>query len=161
MPQFTLPYFGSIDSDALENSYDTEIRLAGHDIRLDLNFADKRIELSSLQILKKYLDNIDEHLLKTKEFIDENYSDEDAEDGVRFYFEFHKEESEIEELGVNATDDLDEQLLKKIHPIRIVFYPDSHQFAVYDYTFGEDFTNYILVITTDEDGDLSYITVES
>lgn len=161
MPQFTLPYFGSIDSDALENSYDTEIRLAGHDIRLDLNFADKRIELSSLQILKKYLDNIDEHLLKTKEFIDENYSDEDAEDGVRFYFEFHKEESEIEELGVNATDDLDEQLLKKIHPIRIVLYPESHQFAVYDYSFGEDFTNYILVITTDEDGDLSYITVES
>lgn len=161
MPQFTLPYFGSIDSDALENSYDTEIRLAGFDIILDLNFADKRIELTSLPILKRYLENLDEHLLKTREFINENYSDEDAKNGVRFYFEFHKEETEIDELGVNGTDDLDEQLLKKIYPVRIGLYPDNHQFAVYDYTFGKDFTNYILVITTDEDGDLSYITVES
>ncbi|RFM36509.1 DUF2004 domain-containing protein [Chitinophaga silvisoli] len=161
MPQFTLPYFGSIDSGALENNYETEIRIAGYDISLDLNFSGKSIEPSSLSILNKYLDNLEDHLLKTREFISENYADEDAADGVRFYFEFHKEEAGIEELGINETGDADEQLLNKIHPVRIGLYPDSHQFAVYDYTFGKDFTNYVLVINTDEDGDLTYITVES
>jgi hypothetical protein len=165
MPQFTLPYFGSIDSNALESSYDTEVRIAGQDIRLDLNFAEKSMELSSLSILNKYLDNLEEHLAKTKDYIKDNYHDEDAEDGIRFYFEFHKdefgEEKFNDQFGINSVDNMDEQLLSKLTPVRIGIYPGHLDFAVYDYTVGEDLTNYIAVVKTDEDGDLANVTVES
>lgn len=165
MPQFTLPYFGSIDSNALEGNYDTEVRIAGRDIRLDLNFSEKSMDLSSLSILNKYLDNLEDHLAKTKEYIKENYHDEDAADGVRFYFEFHKDEFGEEvfknQFGINNVDDLDEQLLSKLNPVRIGIYPGHLDFAVYDYTVGEDVTNYLAVVKTDEDGDLANVTVES
>ncbi|WP_343688034.1 DUF2004 domain-containing protein [Chitinophaga sp.] len=165
MAQFTLPYFGSIDSNALESNYDTEVRLAGQDIRLNLNFPAKSMELSSLSILNKYLGNLEEHLAKTKEYIRDNYHDEDAADGVRFYFEFHKDEFGEEvfnnQLGINNVDDPDEQLLSKLNPVRIGLYPGHLDFAIFDYTVGEELTNYMAVVKTDEDGDLANVSVES
>lgn len=165
MPQFTLPYFGSIDSGALESYYETDVRIAGQEISLDLNFSEKSMELSSLSVLNKFLDNLEGHLAKTKEYIKENYQDEDAKDGIRWYFDFHKEQLGDEEfnsqLGIDSTDDLDEQLLNKLTPVRIGLYPENLDFATFDYSVGEDITNYIAVVTTDEDGDFANLSVES
>jgi len=165
MPQFTLPYFGSIDSSALESYYETDVRIAGQEINLDLNFSGKSMELSSLSVLNKFLDNLEEHLAKTKEYIKENYQDEDAKDGIRWYFDFHKEQLGDEafnnQLGINSSDDLDEQLLNKLTPVRIGLYPENLDFATFDYSVGEDITNYVAVVTTDEDGDFADLTVES
>ena len=53
-------------------------------------------------------------------------------------------------------------LLKKLHLVRVGLYPDSKdQFAIFDYSIGKELTNYLVVINTDENGNLEYMTMES
>lgn len=41
-------------------------------------------------------------------------------------------------------------------------YPDSDEnFAVFDYSLGESFTNYLVVVNLDRKGKLDYVTMES
>lgn len=165
MSNFTLPHFGSVDPSSLEGFYDTETIIAGNDVRLDLNFSEKTIPLARLTAIKKYLDRLEYHLLKVKKYIYDNYNDEESEDGVRSYFNFHKdemgEEELIAQLAVNSDDELDDQLLDKLQLVRVGLYPDSHDFALFDYSFGEDLTNYIVVVSTNEDAELNSVKVES
>jgi hypothetical protein len=88
-------------------------------------------------------------------------------DSVRFYLEnfiADADEKELEKLIdiTNKNDEPEEQLLKKLHLVRIGFYPeDQDEFAVFEYSIGEELTNYLVVIVTDESGEPAYITVES
>ena len=60
------------------------------------------------------------------------------------------------------TADQPKLLLKKLHLVRVGLYPDSEeQFAIFDYSIGKDLTNYLVVINTDENGNLDYMTMES
>lgn len=165
MSSITLPHFGTLHPNSLDGYYDTETIIAGNDVRLDLNFSEKTIPLSRLSAIKKYLDRLEYHLLKVKKYIYDNYHDEESEDGVRFYFNFHKDEMGedglVEQLEINTIDEVDDQLLDKLQLVRIGFYPDSHDFAIFEYSFGEDLTNYIVVVSTDEDAELNSVTVES
>ncbi len=46
--------------------------------------------------------------------------------------------------------------------MRIGLYPDSDgQFAIFDYSIGRDLVDYLVVINTDENGMLEYMTMES
>jgi hypothetical protein len=41
-------------------------------------------------------------------------------------------------------------------------YPDSEdQFAIFDYSLGQGISNYLVVIYTDENGNLDYMTMDS
>jgi hypothetical protein len=95
----------------------------------------------------------------------------DHEDGVYdtvgVYLEHHLAYIEGELLDQlvdlsNSSVDPAIQLMKTLHLIRVGLYPDNEDmFATFDYSLGKDLTNYLIVIDTDEDGNISNMTMES
>jgi hypothetical protein len=46
--------------------------------------------------------------------------------------------------------------------VRVGLYPhDKENFAIFDYSIGTEITNYLVVINTDENGELDYMAMES
>jgi hypothetical protein len=53
-------------------------------------------------------------------------------------------------------------MLSKLHLVRVGLYPDSEdEFAIFDYSIGQELTQYLVVINTNEDGEIDYMTMES
>lgn len=166
MAQYTLPHFGQLDTSNLEEYYDVDITLNGHDFQIDLNFENKTIDAQRLDKVKEFIEKIAELDTKNKTYIDEDYNDEEA-DTVKTYVQHHLEEIDREALTAlvdfdNKTVDPEKQLVKQLHLVRMGLYPDSEdQFAIFDYSIGAELTNYLVVINTDEEGNLEYMTMES
>ena len=161
-----LPHFGIIDEASLDEYYDTAIDLNGRQINVDLNFDNKTIDIKRLEIVKHFIENIRIHDLNNKKHIQNDF-DDIAGDTVRSYIVNHLEDlatDELEELiGSNTkTSDQPKLLLKQLQLVRVGLYPDSEtQFATFDYSLGKTLTDYLVVIVTDENGNLDYITMES
>ena len=166
MAKFTLPHFGQIATDNLEEFYDVDINFNGNKLQIDLNFENKNIEFSQLEKVKLFIENLEKFNKQNKSYILDDYNDEDG-DTVKFYLEHHLEELEKEELSkiINVEDDTTEQekqLLAKLNIVRVGLYPDSEDtFAIFDYSIGEEITNYLVVINTNETGELDYMSMES
>ncbi len=166
MTLISLPHFGILDPASLDEYYDTKIDFNGTTIQIDLNFYDKTIDSGRLKKVKAFIDNIRIHDINNRKYIDSDYKDEDA-GTVKPYLEHHLEELGENELatlinpGTKSTE-YEKELLKKLHLVRVGIYPETEdQFAVFDYSIGQEFTNYLVVINTDENGNLDYITMES
>lgn len=166
MTDYTLPHFGKLATENLEEYYDVNIELDGNEIQIDLNFDSKTIDTITMDKVKNFIENIEKYDKLNKTYILNDYNDEDG-DTVKSYLEHHLEEVEKEELSslINFDDKTTEpelQLLKKLKLIRIGLYPDNEDnFAIFDYSIGEEITNYLVVINTDEQGQLDYMTMES
>jgi len=166
MKEYTLPYFGKLPTENLEEYYSVSIDFNGHEIQIDLNFENKNTETFQLDKVKSYLENIEKFNGLNKTYISDDYNDEEG-DTVKFYIEHHLEEVGKDELSalINFDDPTlgpEQQLLKKIELVRVGLYPDSEDnFAILDYSIGENLTNYLVVINTDENGQLDYMTMES
>ena len=166
MAILSLPYFGFLDPESLETYYEMEVPFNGKQIQIDLNFEHGNIDIKRLETVKSFIENIRIYDLNNKGYINNDYNDEDA-DTVREYIEHHLNElgklelAALTEQGSKPVD-YEKQLLKKLHLIRVGIYPDSEaQFAIFDYSLGTEFTNYLVVINTDENGNLDYMTMES
>jgi len=166
MSNIKLPHFGVLDPSSLEEYYDVDIDFNSTKIQIDLNFENSTIDIKRLEIVKQFIENIRIHDLKNRKYIQDDYDDEEK-DTVRFYMEHHLEELATDDLdaligpGVK-TPDKSKQLLKNLRLVRVGLYPDSaEQFAIFDYSIGKELTNYLVVINTDENGNLDYMTMES
>lgn len=166
MAKYILPHFGQLDSEDLEEYYDVTIKLTDTDVQVDLNFGSKKCDLSRLEIAKKFIEQLADFDFKNRKYIEQDYQDEDA-DTLKTYIDYH-----IEELGEDELNEIidpnnkkiskEQQMLKKLHLVRMGLYPDSEdQFAIFDYTIGSDITDHLVVLFTDESGNLDYITMES
>jgi hypothetical protein len=166
MANFKLPHFGHLDIDKLEEYYDVDTDFNGTSIQIDLNFNQPTIAVERMEMVKRFIENIRIYDLGNKKYIENDYNDEDA-DTVKTYLEYH-----LEELGEDELEDLvepgskpatyEKQLLKKLHLVRVGIYPEGEdQFAIFDYSLGSDITDQLVVINTDENGNLVYITMES
>jgi hypothetical protein len=166
MANFKLPHFGVLNPAALEEYYDVDIDFNNKQIQVDLNFENKTIDVERLEMVQRFIENIRIHDLNNKKHIEADFADEDG-DTVREYLEHHIEELATDELnqliGFNTkTVDQPKLLLKKLYLTRVGLYPDSkEQFAIFDYTIGRELTDYLVVINTDENGNLDYMTMES
>jgi hypothetical protein len=166
MALIKLPHFGQLDSTSLEEYYDVDVPFQETEIQIDLNFDNKTIDPKRLETVKQFIENIRIHDLNNKKYIESDYKSTDG-DTVRLYLEHHLEELGEEELAdlFNLDTRPNEragQLLKKLHLVRVGLYPDSdNQFAIFDYSIGKDLTQYLVVINTDENGNLDYLTMES
>jgi hypothetical protein len=166
MTTITIPHFGPIDPASLDDYYDTEIDFNGISIQIDLNFGSKTIDPKRLETVKAFIDNIRVHDINNKKYIDNDYNDEDG-DTVKFYLEHHLDELGETELATlidrnSKSTEHQKQLKNKLHLVRVGIYPEGEdQFATFDYTIGQDITNYLIVIDTDENGNLVYMTMES
>lgn len=166
MSSYTLPHFGKLDLTNLDEYYDVEIEFNGKEVDLDLNFGNKTVDPARMDIVKKFLDNLSEFDQKNKKYIDQDFEDEDR-DTVTTYVEHHLEELNKDDLIKiinldNEDVDHERQFINALHLVRVGFYPDGEdQFAIFDYSIGRDLTNYLVVIFTDENGEMDYITMES
>jgi hypothetical protein len=169
MAEYTLPHFGNLPTENLEEYYDVDIEFNGNEIQIDLNFENKTIDTLTVDTVKNFIENVEnvenfDNLNKT--YILNDYNDEDG-DTVKFYLEHHLEEVGKDELSKlinfdDTTTEPEQQLLTKLKLVRVGLYPESEDnFAIFDYSIGQEITNYLVVINTDEKGELDYMTMES
>jgi hypothetical protein len=161
-----LPHFGVLDPRALNEYYDADVEFNGTEIQVDLNFERNTIDMEKLESVKRFIENIRIHDINNRKYIQQDFDDEEG-DTVRFYIENHLEELATDDLNEligpgRKTTDQPALLLKKLHLVRVGLYPDSDaQFAIFDYSIGKELTNYLVVINTDVNGNLDYMTMES
>ena len=166
MADYALPHFGKLDPKNLEEYYDVDIDFDGQQIQIDLNFENNSINTKRLDIVKQFIDSISEFDKKNKKYIENDYADEDC-DTVRTYVDHHLEEigkDELSGLVDFANDSISPamQLMKSLRLVRVGLYPDSEdKFAIFDYSIGQELTQYLVVINTNEKGKLDYMTMES
>lgn len=166
MAEYTLPYFGQISTDSIEEYYDVNIDFHGREIQIDLNFESENTHEEKLNQIKNYLENIEAYNKLAQNYILEDYHNEEG-DTVKFYVEHHLEEVEEDELSTlinfdDSTVEPEQQLLTKLELVRIGLYPDNEEgFAILDYSIGKEITNYLVVINTDQNGQLDYMAMES
>lgn len=166
MAKYTLPHFGEIDTSNLDEYYDVDIEFNDNDVTIDLNFDDKSIDTKHLDNVNKIIKDLATYDEQNVKYIEQDYKNKDA-DTVRTYIEHHLEEiDEAELLDVidlsDKADNKEIQVLKALHLVRVGFYPHNEDyFVTFDYTLDQDITNYLVVINTDANGKLVYMTMES
>ncbi|MDX2067919.1 MAG: DUF2004 domain-containing protein [Haliscomenobacter sp.] len=168
MTYYLLPPFGQINLDALNEEYRSEIEFNGKTITLDINFAKTNIEKSAMDTIKFFIENIDTFDRQNKVNINSDFNDENG-DTVKEYVTFHIEElgdEFLEQIDITSDQtDKEQQFLKKLHLTRIGLYPDgkydASNFAVFDYTVSKDLTDQLIVVNTDEKGNLDHLSWES
>ena len=166
MAEYTLPHFGKLPTENLEEYYYVDIDFNGNEVQIDLNFEDKTIDTSTMDKVKNFIGNIDKFDKLNKTYILNDYSDEDR-DTIKFYLEHNLEELSEDEIStlINFEDistEPEQQLLTKLKLVRVGLYPHQEDnFATFDYTIGRELTDYLVVIKTDENGQLDYMTLES
>lgn len=166
MAKLTLPQFGQLDSDQLEDYYEASVPFGKDHVSADLNFDESSIDIVHLEAAGRFLTQLADYDFKIKKLLQEDYQDEDA-DTVRTYLEHHLDElpeDELDELltGTDKKRSREEQLFSRLHLVRVGFYPHQEdQFAVFDYSIGEDITQYLIAVILNESGVLNYMTMES
>ena len=166
MTNYILPHFGQVDADSLEEYTDVEIEFKGEEVRIDLNFENTRIDTKRLDVVRRFIENLDKLDKQNKVYIDQDFNDEDC-DTVKSYLEHHIDEIPPEDLDqlIDSNDTTQERILRlkdKLHLVRVGLYPDSEdRFAIFDYSIGREITQYLVVINTDQNGELDYMTMES
>ena len=169
MTNLELPYFGQINLTQLKEYYVTETVFNGLPISLDLNFKNKIISREQAINIKNFLGNISILDIQNKVEINNDFNEDgEAKDYINFYLaEFDEEELR----GIIDYDNEDkpkeEQLLSKLRLIRIGLYPDekfgASDYGVFDYSIDIDgeACNQLLVVKTNETGDIDHLTWES
>jgi hypothetical protein len=170
LENYNFPYFGEININNLEEYYSSNFEMNNNTIRTDLNFGNKKIEKYGIAKIEGFLKNVNNFDDTNKVYIEKNFNEESGEalEYINFYLE------EFDENELSKLIDLDNenipkniQLLNKLKLIRIGLYPDrkygTEYFATFDYSIeiGGEFCNQLLVVNTDEKGNLHDITWES
>lgn len=164
MSKYNLPPFGELDTEKLDSYYDVDIDFEDRTIQLDLNFEEETIDPKRLDLVKSFITRLSEFNKQNLVSIHEDFDDGDT---VKEYIEHHIQELASEDLAAlidrnNKKVSPDIQLLAKLQLVRVGLYPGSdEQFATFDYSIGQELTNYLVVLFTNEKGELDYMTMES
>lgn len=160
-----LPYFSeAFDLEALDLYYDTEFTLAGRTIAIDLNFDDNVCSEELFDTLRKFLNKLQEVITLGRRSIRQEFASGTV---VAEYMQLHLDElepEEIEELTKNAhaSQSIEEQLISALMITRIGFYPnDDEHFAVLDFSFGEEISNYLLAVNFNAEMVFESVVMES
>lgn len=166
MANIRLPHFGMMDTEALEEYYDVEIQYNSTAVQIYLNFESTSIDIQKLETAKHFIDNIRIHDLSNRKHIEKDFAHKDG-DTVLEYINMHVESLGEPELasviGTNTKKaDLPRLLLQKLHLIRVGLYPHNEdQYATFDYSIAPEIIDHLVVVFTDINGNLDYMTIES
>lgn len=168
MAEKTLPHFGKIQTEDLEEYYNVAVEFDGKDIQIDLNFENKAIDTTTFDKIKNFIENIRNFDKQNRGYIKNDFNDENG-DTVKEYVTFHIEElgnDFLEQIGISSDNNEKERaFLTKLHLTRVGLYPDgkygTSYFAVFDYSANKDITDQLMVVKTDENGNLDHLSWES
>ncbi|MFD2942144.1 DUF2004 domain-containing protein [Flavobacterium notoginsengisoli] len=167
MSNYLLPHFGLIDPENLNEYYSTIIKLKGKEISIDINFDKTAIDKSLMDVIKSFLENIENYDQQNKQFINDDYTAKDG-DTVRGFVTEHVEgygDDFLVELNIDLNGDKEKQFMDKLHLVRVGLYPDgkynASYFAVFDYTVSKELTDQIIAVKTNEKGSLDHLAWES
>ncbi|MDQ1924482.1 DUF2004 domain-containing protein [Massilia pseudoviolaceinigra] len=177
-----IPYFGAIDL-ALPNEYNEAIySVDGREIDLSLAFfnafegedgitefsAVKDLDPAVLDRVARFMEELDSKIALARAAC---IADFHANGEVRdTYIDHHLSELSPEELaalidGTDASLPVEERMLATLHLCHIGLHPmpdeSDGSFAMFDFTFGEDLTNYVVAVKFAEDGTIQSVDVES
>ena len=161
-----MKYFESENFENLKDAYLIKsVEIDKQKINIDLNF-DKTPSDDELITLNLFLNGLSK-TIKVNQIETRKEFENPEENTVKEYISHHLAEIPKNELNQlidsnSKTKSDEEKLFEKFKLTRIGIYPQDHkQYAIFDYTIGEKFTQYLLVIITDKDGKIIEITIES
>ena len=149
MTKYSLPGFAELNLDELEEYYDSQVDFKNRKVIVDLNFDEYSINPKKLDVVGSIINNLDLYNTKALDAIEQEYHS--GGDTVKFYLEQH-----------SALIDKEEVALLAFYLKRVGFYPENESyFAVFDYTLNEEQTQYLIVVTFNENGAIELLTMES
>lgn len=166
MKKQQLPLFGELDTQNLKEEYVSSFKFEGKPIKIDLNFFDgDEITEEIFNKAKKFIDLIEDHIRNAYTYLGEDF---DAEGETYGYIEHHTENLQPEELKAiigNESSDEDElydNLFDHLKLQRVGIFPeDDEEFAVFDFSIGEKYTDYVIAIFVDSEGIMVDLGIES
>lgn len=66
MPEYTLPHFGTLQLESLEEYYQVDLELNGKAVQVDLNFEANTLDVETFQRVKSFIENIEKFDQKIK-----------------------------------------------------------------------------------------------
>jgi hypothetical protein len=161
---YSLPYFGTVDPEALNEYYDVQTEMAGQQLTIDINFDESSIAVEKLDLLKIRLDTLPALLARASDAVRASFK---QEQDARKYIVQHMDLIDSPELQrglrqADATFSNEEKLFALVRPLRIGLYPeDEESYFVFDFSISRELTNYLLVVVMSVDEKLQYVTTES
>lgn len=164
MAKYSLAGFDEIDLDNLEEYYESEGRINGHTIEIDLNFDEASIDEGRLEKVQNWIANLSElNRIGIAAIAEDFKSGKTVKEYIRFHLE-ELDESDLKALlkGANKKMLTDQQVLSVLKLKAVIFNPHStERFITLDYTIDEDLTDQLIVIDLLIDGQVEYVTIES
>ncbi|QIL37908.1 DUF2004 domain-containing protein [Pedobacter sp. HDW13] len=167
---YTLPYFGNLDLNALNEDYYSAIQTPKNNIAIELSFENKSIEQKIADGIRIFLENIEKLDEKNKITIAKDFEEEGSETSnyINFYLTEFDEAELLDIIGKKTEKTkMADQLLDKLELTRIALYPDGRYgltyYAMFDYTiYLNGFPcDQLLVLFTDQQGSLEDIGWDS
>jgi hypothetical protein len=155
--------FGEIEFDPEdgENRWESEVELDGRPIELDLTFDGATVDGALLDPLSRYVADLPSFDRQAQTLIRADLAEEES--AVRDYIEQHLEEPGVVDAVFGGSAPDVDGFLAKLSLVRVGIGPADHRpcyEAVFDYTLGEEVTNYLVVVKFGEDG-VTEVTSES
>lgn len=154
-------FFGEIDIN--EDYQETDIHLGNLDIQLDLNLEVVLGKKDWILEYDEYVSKLSIYKEKIEKKLNEDFDDWGlTKEWIDWHIEgFDKECLEKLTEGVDKNLPLDEKLLRAINLVRVGIYPGYEDYAIWDFMLDREFSDEILVVVTDNKGEIVDITWES
>lgn len=159
-----IPPFGEIDADALEEYYETALKIKGKKVELDLNFESESVDEEVLASVESFIHELSVYAKRAWLALEEDWDLDAESDTTRFYLQHHLDDmDEAEALALFGTKDVSKQVFfDALSLVRIGLYPeDEDAFAVFDIQFSREITDYLLTVRFSVDGEVSDVSFES
>jgi hypothetical protein len=157
----TLPYFGELDLTSLNDYYTVNTEFDGHQIQLALSFNNKTIDSSHMELVKAFIEKMEKFDKQNKIEIDKDFN---SGDYVQYFMENVLEGFELVQPTHPITDPV-ELLFNSMHLVKLGLFPDhEHTFAIFHYVIStglEGVSDYMVVIYTDKEGEIAFMSTES
>lgn len=166
MKEYILPYFGNFQINKLKNDYSIEVEYDHDEILIELFFENPMIDSSRMDKVKSILEDIPKYDLLNKKHISDDFSNLKSTT-IKDYLEDHLYLIKAMDLpgfeNINDTVlEKSKELLKHMKLERIAIFPEEKSnFAIFDYSIGPEYSDYIVAACLDENGNFEMLAVES
>ena len=164
MSKYTLPLFGELDLDSLEDYYEAEFEYEDRTFYVNLNFDEEKLEENRLHFAMHFLQNLPSNVTQTDNAV---WDDFKSGGTAKDYIDHHLEvipQDELDEILKHTDKNQSEeiQLFSILQLYRIGIYPENgDNYIVMDYNIGVGVTDYVVVVNINVKGQIKSIEMES